>query len=322
MDNSFVPDVVVDAPDDFGSAVLMGLSQPQKSIPARFFYDRRGSELFEEITRLPEYYPTRTEVALLRTHAADIARLANGTRTLVEFGAGSATKTPIVLDALDPAAYIAVDISGDFLEASLNRLSRDYPAVNVISLAGDFTRELELPDLDGPLTGFFPGSTIGNFGHREALDLLRTMGGTLGEGARLLIGIDTRKHPQLLESAYDDAAGITAQFNLNLLHRINRELDGTIPVEAFEHRAWWHDGFGRVEMHLLAVRDLSFHAAGHRFSMRAGETIHTENSYKYSPEEARFLARASGWEPMAMWTDPDGLFSFHVWTNDRKVVGP
>lgn len=322
MDETVVPDVAIDTLNDFGRAVVEGLSQPQKSIPARFFYDRRGSELFEEITRLPEYYPTRTELALLRAHAADIARLAGDTRTLVEFGAGSATKTPIMLEALHPSAYVAVDISGDFLEASLGRLARDFPGMDVIPVAGDFTRPLDLPALGRPLTGFFPGSTIGNFGHREAVDLLRAMAATLGEGSRLLIGLDTRKHPQLLEAAYDDAAGVTAQFNLNLLHRINRELDGSIAVGAFEHRAWWHDGFGRVEMHLLASEDMAFHVAGHRFTMREGETIHTENSYKYTTEEARLLARASGWEPMAMWIDPDGLFSFHVWAHDTGSVGP
>ena len=322
MDEAIIPGAALDTLDDFGRAVVLGLSQPQKSIPARYFYDRRGSELFEAITSLPEYYPTRTEIALLEAHAADIARLAGDTETLVEFGAGSATKTPIILEALEPAAYVAIDISGEFLDHSLARLAGDHPGMDVIPVAGDFTRPLELPEIARPLTGFFPGSTIGNFGHAEAVDLLRAMAATLGDGSRLLIGLDTRKHPGLLEAAYDDSAGITAAFNLNLLHRINRELDGTIPVEAFEHRAWWHDGHGRIEMHLLASRDLAFKAAGRRFTMREGETIHTENSYKYAPEEARFLARASGWEPMACWTDPDGLFSFHVWAHDAKAIGP
>jgi L-histidine N-alpha-methyltransferase len=322
MDGTVIPNATADTLTDFGRAVILGLSQPQKSIPARYFYDRRGSELFEAITRLPEYYPTRTELALLKAHAADIARLAGHTGTLVEFGAGSATKTPIVLEALRPAAYLAIDISGDFLDDSLARLARDHPETIVLSVAGDFTHPLALPDVERPLTGFFPGSTIGNFGHSEAVDLLRALASTLGDGSRLLIGLDTRKHPGLLEAAYDDSAGVTADFNLNLLHRINRELDGTIPVEAFEHRAWWHDGHGRIEMHLLATRDLAFKAAGQHFTMHEGETIHTENSYKYSLEEARFLARASGWEPMAYWTDPNGLFSFHVWAHDAKRVGP
>jgi dimethylhistidine N-methyltransferase len=322
MDEAVIPDTMLGTLNDFGRAVVLGLSQAHKSIPARYFYDRRGSELFEAITELPEYYPTRTEIALLKTHAADIARLAGSTGTLVEFGAGSATKTPIVLEALHPSAYLAIDISGDFLDDSLARLARDHPQTTIIPVTGDFTHPLTLPDVEEPMTGFFPGSTIGNFGHFEAVDLLRAMASTLGEGSRLLIGLDTRKNPRLLEAAYDDAAGITAAFNLNLLHRINRELDGTIPVEAFEHRAWWHDGHGRMEMHLLATRDLAFEAAGHRFTMREGETIHTENSYKYSLEESRLLARAAGWEPMASWTDTNGLFSFHVWAHEAKGIGP
>jgi L-histidine Nalpha-methyltransferase len=314
--------LTLDVLDDFGLAVIDGLSRPRKNVPARFFYDRRGSELFEAITRLPEYYPTRVEIGLLQDHAGDIARLAGGGRTIVEFGAGSAAKIPILLGALQPAAYVAVDISADFLSAAASKLRREHPGVAVIAMAGDFTRPLALPDVPRPFTGFFPGSTIGNFHHAAAVDLLRSFAATLGEGSRLVIGLDTRKHPGLLEAAYDDGAGVTAAFNLNLLERINRELDGNIPVEAFEHRAWWHDGRGRIEMHLEASRDLAFRAAGRSFTMRKGETIHTENSYKYSPEEARMLARASGWEPMAMWTDKDGLFGLHVWSHAGAVVEP
>jgi L-histidine Nalpha-methyltransferase len=313
---------LVETLGDFGEAVVSGLSQPQKSIPARFFYDQRGSELFEAITRLPEYYPTRVEMGLLKAHAADIARLAGAGRTIVEFGAGSAAKTPILLRALRPAAYVAVDISSDFLNASIARLARDFETIEVAAVAGDFTRPIELPELPQPLIGFFPGSTIGNFGHGTAVDLLRGFAKTLGPDSRLVIGLDTRKNPRLIEAAYDDSAGVTAEFNLNLLDRINRELDGTIPTEAFEHRAWWHDGLGRVEMHLLATTNLNFRAAGRFFSMREGETIHTENSYKYSCEEARFLARASGWEPMATWTDKEGLFALHVWEHRGTVVEP
>src|SRR2546422_6540980 len=190
MDGTVIPNATADTLTDFGRAVTLGLSQPQKSIPARYFYDRRGSELFEAITRLPEYYPTRTELALLKAHAADIARLAGHTGTLVEFGAGSATKTPIVLEALRPGAYLAIDISGEFLDDSLARLARDHPETTILSVAGDFTHPLALPDVERPLTGFFPGSTIGNFGHAEAVDLLRAMASTLGDGSRLLIGLD------------------------------------------------------------------------------------------------------------------------------------
>jgi dimethylhistidine N-methyltransferase len=299
--------------DDFGRAVAEGLSQPQKTIPARYFYDVRGSELFDAITRLPEYYPTRTETALLKAHADDLARLVKRARPVVEFGAGSATKTPLFLDAVQPSAYVPVDISGEYLNEAAAQLARAYPSLRILPVVGDFTKPLPLPALEGPLTGFFPGSTIGNFGPAAAVDLLRSFRATLGEGARLVIGIDTRKNPRLLEAAYDDAAGVTAAFNLNLLHRMNRELDGNVPVEAFEHRALWHDGFGRMEMHLLATEDVAFRAAGRSFAMRAGETIHTENSYKYRAEEVQLLARASGWEPLASWTDDDNLFGLHVW---------
>jgi len=309
-----VDDICTAALDDFRQAVTQGLSRSRKTLPARFFYDLRGSELFEEITRLPEYYPTRTERALLAAHADDLRRLAGHGRSVIEFGAGSAAKTPLLLAALQPSTYVPIDISGEFLEASAASLAAAHPGLRVIPVVGDFTQPLTLPALDGPLTGFFPGSTLGNFNPRESVDLLRSFRETLGADARLVIGIDTRKNSRLLEAAYDDDAGVTAQFNLNLLHRINRELAGTIPVDLFEHRAIWHDGLGRIEMHVVASEPLTFRAAGQTVSMRAGETIHTENSHKYTLQEARLLARASGWEPLAFWTDPDGLFGLHVWS--------
>ncbi|KKC27277.1 methyltransferase [Sphingomonas sp. SRS2] len=309
--------------DDFGRAAVDGLGQPRKTIPARFFYDRRGSELFEEITRLPEYYPTRTERALLMAHSADIARLTGVGHSVVEFGSGSSAKTPILLDAVRPAAYVPIDISADFLKDSSQQIAAAYPDIRVRPLAGNFTAPIALPnDLDGPLIGFFPGSTIGNFAHPAAVDLLRSFRATLGTDARLVIGIDTRKNPRLLEAAYDDAAGVTAQFNLNMLHRMNRELDGTIDIEDFEHRVQWHNALGRIEMHLESVRDIEFRVAGRRFSMRAGETIHTENSYKYSVEEARLLARSAGWEPVAYWTDCDAMFGLHVWQATARGIEP
>lgn len=315
-------EVAAEILSDFGEAVIAGLSQPRKSIPARYFYDVRGSELFEEITRLPEYYPTRTETALLREHSHDIGRLTGAGRPLVEFGAGSAAKTPLMLDALRTQTYVPIDISGEFLEQAMSGLGSERPDLRIVPVAGDFTRALLLPPLDGPLTGFFPGSTIGNFDHHAAVDLLRSFRATLGDGARLVIGIDTRKNPHLLEAAYDDAAGVTAEFNLNLLKRINRELDGSVPIDAFEHRAVWHDGLGRIEMHLVATRDVRFVVAGRKFSLRQGETIHTENSYKYTHAEARLLARASGWEPLAFWTDKDALFGLHVWAAATSELRP
>lgn len=308
----------------FARDVVAGLSQPQKVIPARYFYDRRGSELFEEITLLPEYYPTRTEIALLDAHGADIARLTGKRRVVVEFGSGSSTKTPLLLDRVDASAYVPIDISADFLRESAKALAAEHPGLEVLPLAGDFTRPLALPPSLGgrPMLGFFPGSTIGNLDHAAAVNLLRAFRATLGVDARLVIGIDTRKNPRLIEAAYDDAAGVTAAFNLNLLHRINRELGGDIAVADFEHRAPWNDALGRIEMHLVALRATSFTVAGRRFSMEAGETIHTENSHKYTLEEARLLARASGWEPLAGWTDAQGLFSLHVWTAPPERLQP
>lgn len=306
----------------FARDVVRGLSQSRKALPARYFYDYRGSELFEQITLLPEYYPTRTELGLLRSHAGDLARLTSGSSTLVEFGAGSATKTPLLLSAMRARTYLAIDISGAFLAEATAALAARQPGLDVVAVEGDFSRPLVLPPVPGPLTGFFSGSTIGNFAHRDAVDLLRSFRATLGDGALLVIGIDTRKNPHLLEAAYDDAAGVTAEFNLNLLERINRELDGTIPVEAFEHRAVWHDGYGRIEMHLAATRRIEFAVAGHSFSMRDGETIHTENSYKYTPAEVRLMARASGWEPLAAWTDDEALFGLHVWAAAPNELQP
>ncbi len=314
--------LATDVSGHFAQAVITGLSRSRKVIPARYFYDQRGSELFEEITGLAEYYPTRTERWLLQQHAEELEHLAGRGRPVVEFGAGSAAKTPLLLDATRADTYVPIDISGEFLAQSMQQLAKLRPALRIMPVAGDFTRPLDLPHLDGPLTGFFPGSTVGNFDHRSAVDLLRSFRATLGADARLVIGIDTRKNSALLEAAYDDAEGVTAAFNLNLLHRINRELDGTVPVEAFAHRAVWNSGFGRIEMHLAAIRVVDFTVADQRFSMREGETIHTENSYKYTPAEARLLARASGWEPLAVWTDPDDLFSLHVWTTATQDLQP
>ena len=309
--------------DDFGHAVISGLEQAKRIIPARFFYDHRGSELFEEITSLPEYYLTRTERGLLSAHAKDIARLTGMGHVVVEFGSGSSAKTPILLNALRPTAYLPIDISADFLGMSANSIAVAHPDIRVVSLAGDFTRPLALPEeFCGPFIGFFPGSTIGNFAPRSAVDLLRSFRTTLGDESTLVIGIDTRKDPRLLEAAYDDAAGITADFNLNLLHRINRDLGGTIRVEYFKHRIFWDGGLGRIEMHLEATEDTDFDVAGRKFSMRKGETIHTENSYKYTPDEARILARSAGWDPITVWTDPDAMFGLHVWRAAPQQLEP
>ncbi|WP_019834095.1 L-histidine N(alpha)-methyltransferase [Sphingomonas sp. PR090111-T3T-6A] len=295
----------------FRADVIAGLSGARKAIPARWFYDRRGSELFEEITDLPEYYPTRTERALLEIYACDVAKLAGPGRAVVEFGSGSSAKTPLLLGAVQPSSYVPIDISGDFLRESAAALAERFPGLPVHPIEADFMHPIALPEAIGhaPRLGFFPGSTVGNLTAPTAVDLLRAMAGTLGVGAMLLIGMDRVKDEAALISAYDDAQGVTAAFNLNLLHRINRELDGDIPVEAFRHVARWNDPEARIEMHLEAVRDMSFTAAGHRFAIRGGETIHTENSHKYDRRSARLLLAAGGWAPIAEWTDPQDRFA-------------
>lgn len=295
----------------FRRDILAGLARSPKATPPIWFYDRRGSELFEDITDLPEYYPTRTETALLAGHGDAFAAAIGSGRAVVEFGAGSARKTPHLLRAINPAAYVPIDISGDFLRASSAELASAFPGLPVLPLVGDFTGTLALPDaIDGlPRLGFFPGSTIGNSEPDTAVDLLRAMRRLLGEDAMLLIGMDRIKDRDRLIAAYDDEAGVTAAFNRNLLVRINRELEGDLPVDAFAHRAIWNDEKARIEMHLEATEPLHFHVAGQCFHMKAGETIHTESSHKYGARDERLLLRAGGWEPTTEWMDPDGLFA-------------
>jgi dimethylhistidine N-methyltransferase len=295
----------------FRADVLAGLSRRPRAVPARWFYDRRGSELFDAITRLPEYYPTRAETAILAAIGPELAAAVGARRAVVEFGAGSATKTPLLLRAIDPSAYVPIDISGDYLHAAARALGAAFPGLLVLPVVGDFLRPLALPRAvaGAPRLGFFPGSTIGNMGPAAAVDLLRAMRTMLGEGALLLIGMDRVKDTGTLVAAYDDAAGVTAAFNRNLLHRINRELGGDLPADAFRHEARWNDGAARIEMHLVAERDLSFTVAGEAFAMAAGETIHTENSHKYGARDARLLLAAGGWKVAREWTDEAGLFA-------------
>jgi len=295
----------------FRADVLRGFETRPRAIPARWFYDRRGSELFEAITELPEYYPTRTETEILRRVCPEVATLAGEGRAVVEFGSGSSTKTPILLRSVYPAAYVPIDISGDFLRESSAGLAAAFPGLPVLPVEADFLRPIALPASVAslPKLGFFPGSTIGNMIPHSSVDLLRAMKESLGDGSMLLIGMDRIKDEQVLVSAYDDSQGVTAAFNLNLLERINRELDGTLPIEAFRHRAIWNDDRARIEMHLEATRDIAFTIEGRPFSMTAGETIHTENSHKYGQRDGRILLRAGGWTSIAEWTDPDGLFA-------------
>jgi dimethylhistidine N-methyltransferase len=305
---------VATADPAFRADVLAGLAAPIPAVPARWLYDRRGSELFEEITRLPEYYLTRIDTLLLERHSPEIAKLVGMGQAVVEFGSGSSTKTPIVLRAVAPAAYVPIDISGDFLRDSAEALQAQFPDLPIHPVEADCMRPIALPDAVAglPKLGFFPGSTIGNLVARTAVDLLRAMKETLGQGSKLLIGMDRIKDVDILLAAYDDPAGVTAAFNLNLLHRINVELDGDIPVDAFRHRAIWNDPLSRIEMHLEATRDVAFTVSGQGFAFRAGDTIHTENSHKYGHRDSRLLLRAAGWGLIGEWTDEKEWFSIIV----------
>ena len=305
----------------FRADVLAGLAQPQKAVPARWLYDDAGSDLFEEITRLPEYYLTRAETEILRGRCEDFRRLIEPGRAVVEFGSGSSVKTPLLLDCIAPAAYVPLDLSGDFLRAASADLAARFPGLPVHPVEADFMREVELPEaVEGlPKLGFFPGSTIGNMVARTAVDLLRSMRATLGAGSQLLIGMDLIKDVAVLEAAYDDAQGVTAEFNLNLARRINRELGGTIPVGRLRHVARWNDTFARIEMHLEALQDIAFEVSGRRFSMAGGETIHTENSHKFDLRSQNTLLLAGGWTPACRWLDSEGRFSLILaeWTVPR-----
>tara|TARA_R110000868_G_scaffold41300_5_gene141278 strand:- start:189 stop:1148 length:960 start_codon:yes stop_codon:yes gene_type:complete len=309
-----VPTTAVDPA--FRRDIIDGLRQSPKRTSARWFYDHRGSELFEAITDLPEYYPTRTETALLAAHCREVGALTGAGRAVIEFGAGSAIKTPHLLSAIAPGAYVPVDISGDFLRESSIVLAGQFPDLPVLPVEADFTDAVTLPDAvrGMPKLGFFPGSTIGNMTPYEAVDLLRAMRASLGDGAMLLIGMDRVKDEAVLVRAYDDAQGVTAAFNLNLLTRINRELHGTIPMDAFAHKAIWNDAAARIEMHLVATRSTAFTVDGVVFALEEGESIHTENSHKYGPRDARLLLRAGGWVPTHEWTDAGDQFALMLAT--------
>jgi dimethylhistidine N-methyltransferase len=289
----------------FRDDVLNGLSAPVPAVPARWLYDHRGSQLFDEITRLPSYYPTRTETAIFHDVMPDVAAHVPRGAVVVEFGAGSQTKTPILLEAIAPAAYVPVDISGDYLEESARDIQQRFPKVEVIPVVADFARPFTLPGgiEHLPKLGFFPGSTIGNFVPWSATDLLRQFRALLGPGSQLLIGMDRVKPVERLIAAYDDPERVTAQFTLNILTRINRELDGDIPVDAFRHEARWNDILSRIEIHLVATRDVEFSVSGRSFRFAQGSSIHVENSHKYGQRGGRVLLLAGGWTPIAEWTD-------------------
>jgi dimethylhistidine N-methyltransferase len=296
---------------DFEAAVLAGLRHHQKELPCKYFYDDEGSRLFDLICELPEYYPTRTEVKLFHDRADAIADAIGGDVELIEFGAGSLMKAGIVLKALrNPRAYVPIDISGDYLHGMAQKFAKEFPGIPVHPVAADFTKSLKLPQTGARRVGFFPGSTIGNFTRAEAAAFLRRAAALL-KGGGLLIGVDLVKDPAILHAAYNDAAGVTEAFNKNILARINRELDGTFDADAFAHYAFYNPGQQRIEMHLMSLETQRVSVAGETFGFREGETIHTENSHKYTPDGFRALAQEAGFTPRQMWTDTDRLFSLH-----------
>ncbi|HET8699825.1 MAG TPA: L-histidine N(alpha)-methyltransferase [Gammaproteobacteria bacterium] len=296
-------------------SILEGLSAEPKRLSPKYFYDERGSELFDRICELPEYYPTRTELALMREHADTIAELVGPRAAVIEFGAGSTAKIRTLLDHLvDPVAYIPVDISADYLAKQAQELSRDYPHLTVRPVVADFTQPFRLPNhrlASNRNLVFFPGSTIGNFSRRQALDLLEVMAFEAKHDGALLIGVDLKKDPETLQAAYNDAAGVTAEFNKNVLVRLNRELGADFSLQNFRHRAVYDDDHGRVEMRLVSLKPQSVHVAGRTLDFAKGEYIVTEHSHKYSVEEFRELARRAGFEPVVTWVDADQLFSVH-----------
>jgi dimethylhistidine N-methyltransferase len=313
----------IEPPSPFAADAIAGLSAHPKRLPPKYFYDQAGSALFERITELPEYYPTRSELGILRDNAAEIAGVFPASCALIEFGSGSTRKARILLDAAPAiAAYIPVDISGEFLQQQAAELRRDYPGLAVHPVAADFTEAFDVPaDVASlPRVGFFPGSTIGNFEPHDAASFLRHVGRVLGPNAVLLIGVDLEKSPEILNAAYNDAAGVTAQFNLNLLARMNVELGADFNLAAFEHHAFYNRERHRIEMHLASCQRQKAHLAGMTIDFRAGETIHTENSYKYTVDSFGALARATGWTPRKVWTD--GLFAVHALSFDDEAPRP
>jgi dimethylhistidine N-methyltransferase len=305
------------AETSFAADTLKGLSSRPKFMSAKHFYDAAGSKLFDAITRLPEYYPTRSEIEVLRARSGDIAAAIPQGAALVEFGSGSSAKIRTLLEAAPKlAAYVPVDISADYLEAEATRLRRDFPKLSVLPVAADFTKPFELPAKVRalPRAGFFPGSTIGNFEPDEACRFLRSAREILGEGAQMIVGADLEKDERVLFDAYNDAAGVTARFNLNLLVRMNRELGGNFDLSAFTHRAVYNRERHRIEMHLISKKSQTVRMLGTSFSFRTGESIHTENSYKYSINRFAALARKSGWKVRESWTDRAKMFSVHAMT--------
>jgi dimethylhistidine N-methyltransferase len=298
----------------FRDAVIDGLSRENKSISPKFFYDERGSKLFDRICEQPEYYPPLVESKMLSRLTEDISSLTGKGRVLIEPGAGNAAKVRLLLDTLQPAAFIALDISFYHLKLAAKDLAREYPWLPVHAVCVDYTHSLPIPEQapDAPRLMFFPGSSLGNFDPEEASGFLGMVRHTLGDDGMLLIGVDTKKRESVLSAAYNDEAGMTAEFNLNLLHRMRNELDVDCDPESFEHRAFYNSAAGRIEMHLVSKCRQELEVNGYRFYLEAGESLHTENSYKYTPDEFISLAANSGFREINHWLDSDELFAIYL----------
>lgn len=304
-----------DTREEFARDVILGLSGDPKSLPCKWFYDVRGSELFEAITQLDEYYPTRTETALLASIAPNLGAALPAGAWVVEFGSGASRKSDLFLEALGtPKGYVPIDVSADYLAVAAGALSDRFPSLQVVPVVADFMAEVTLPTDMGsnPKIGFFPGSTIGNLNPAKAVEFLQRTRSMLGAGGSMVIGVDLKKDERRLVDAYDDAKGVTADFNLNLLDRINRELGGTFERDRFRHLALYNQDEGRIEMHLESLDAQTVRVAGRDFAFRAGETIHTENSYKYAIDQFAEIATEAGWVHDRHWTDADDLFSIHL----------
>lgn len=302
----------------FRDDVLRGLGDSPKHLPPKYFYDAVGSALFDAICALPEYYPTRVETALIQAHAADIASALGASCALIEFGSGVSRKSRLLIEAARPAVYVPIDIARETLRVAAEGLRQSFPGLPILAVCADYSTALELPALSqfAPRRRaiFFPGSTIGNFDPDEAVAFLAGARRLAGPGGALVIGVDLRKDKSVLEAAYDDPQGVTAAFNLNVLARINRELDADLDLRAFRHRAWYDETLGRIEMHLQAERDQTALIGGARIAFARGETIHTESSYKYTVPGFQSLAARAGFQPAACWVDAAGLFSIHYMT--------
>ena len=309
---STVTDADLDLPEE-AKEIIDGLRQPQKSISPKFFYDETGSRLFDEICRQPEYYPTRTELRIMEDNIDEITDLIGSCASIIEFGSGSSIKTRLLLDNLDrPAAYVPVDYSGEHLSQTAERLASEFPDIEVLPVCADFTQPFDVPNPKNPTNNnvvFCPGSTIGNFARTEAIDLMTVMRNEAGDRGKLLIGVDLEKPREIVEPAYNDAAGVTAEFNLNLLVHLNRDYGADFDVEAFEHEAVYDEDFKRIEMRLISLKKQEVRVAGTPIELDADEFIVTEHSHKYSSERFSGLARQAGFAPRRTWSDPKDLFS-------------